>query len=365
MIVSHKHRFIFAAVPKTGTHSVRQALREQLGEGDVEQVGLFVDKRFPWPDLAAIRHGHLALRQVRPHLGEAAFAGYFKFAFVRNPFDRFVSYCAFMTRMRGDFDRDPRGTMRRILFEVRPLDGDSPRFAARLRTANAQFAVYADQIGCNPKPLQASGELVDTETFGYSGEIEGDGGEFADALAGLIKFEAVYRRQAPASRRCRTARRIVARFRRAESPIVHQIAHPDVEGAAGITADPHGLGEHDRQSSRHRDPLSDGGSVEARQIGVRFPGGHLPIHGIDRREERGPDQGLVDRLGEETRGIAGAHGVPAERAAMQVGHVRRFSRHLRHTGPAPSWSRDPAPAASAPPPEPSPVPAPSGVRRRP
>lgn len=75
MIVSHRHRFIFAAVPKTGTHSVQRALREQLAEADVEQVGLFVDKRFPWKDLAVIRHGHLALRQVRRYLGEDAFGG--------------------------------------------------------------------------------------------------------------------------------------------------------------------------------------------------------------------------------------------------------------------------------------------------
>jgi hypothetical protein len=116
MIISHRHRFIFAAVPKTGTHSVRQALREQLGDEDVEQVGLFVDKRFPWEDLAAIRHGHLSLRQVRPYLGEDAFAGYFKFAFVRNPFDRFVSYCAFMLRGGDVFQRQPRDVMRHFLF---------------------------------------------------------------------------------------------------------------------------------------------------------------------------------------------------------------------------------------------------------
>ena len=120
MIVSHSRRFIFAAVPKTGTHAVRQALREQLGEGDVEQVGLFVDKRFPWEDLAAIRHGHLSLRQVRPYLGEAAFDGYFKFAFVRNPFDRFVSYCAFMLRGGDVFQRQPREVMRHFLFEDPP-----------------------------------------------------------------------------------------------------------------------------------------------------------------------------------------------------------------------------------------------------
>ncbi|MBA4807084.1 sulfotransferase family 2 domain-containing protein [Brevundimonas sp.] len=120
MIVSHRHRFIFAAVPKTGTHSVRQALREQLGDEDVEQVGLFIDKRFPWEDLAAIRHGHLSLQQVRPYVGEEAFAGYFKFAFVRNPFDRFVSYCAFMLRDGDVFQQRPRDVMRHFLFQQPP-----------------------------------------------------------------------------------------------------------------------------------------------------------------------------------------------------------------------------------------------------
>jgi hypothetical protein len=121
MIVSHQHRYIFAAVPKTGTHSVRQALREHGGPEDIEQVGLFVNKRFPFADLAAIKHGHLALAQVRPYLGEEAFARYFKFAFVRNPFDRFVSYCAFMTRNDDAFSRDPRGVMHEVLFRLRPL----------------------------------------------------------------------------------------------------------------------------------------------------------------------------------------------------------------------------------------------------
>lgn len=122
MIVSHRHRFIFVAVPKTGTHAVRRALREHLGEGDLEQVGLFVDKRFPWDELAAIRHGHLSLRQVRPYVGENACAAYFKFAFVRNPFDRFVSYCAFMLRETDIFRQRPQQAMRHFLFE-RPPEG--------------------------------------------------------------------------------------------------------------------------------------------------------------------------------------------------------------------------------------------------
>ena len=115
MIVSTRHRFIFVAIPKTGTHSVRQALREQMSAEDMEQVGLFVRKSLPIPELARIRHGHLTLSQVRPYLGDAMFNDLFKFAFVRNPFDRFVSYCSFITRQKGQFDRDPNAVMRHFL----------------------------------------------------------------------------------------------------------------------------------------------------------------------------------------------------------------------------------------------------------
>ena len=94
---------------------MRQALREQMGAEDMEQVGLFVRKSFPIPELARIRHGHLTLSQVRPHLDPAEFERFFKFAFVRNPFDRFVSYCSFITRQKGQFDRDPKAVMRHFL----------------------------------------------------------------------------------------------------------------------------------------------------------------------------------------------------------------------------------------------------------
>ncbi len=120
MIISHLHKFIFVAVPKTGTHSVRQALREQMGDEDIEQVGLFVAKKFPEPELAKLRHGHITLRQVQPFLAASDLRAYFKFGFVRNPFDRFVSYCAFMTRDQDVFERQPQSVMRHLLFEAPP-----------------------------------------------------------------------------------------------------------------------------------------------------------------------------------------------------------------------------------------------------
>ena len=122
MIISQRHKFIFTAIPKTGTHSVRRALREHLAEGDHEQVGLFVQKRLPFAPLAALEHGHISLTQVRPFLNADWFATALKFAFVRNPFDRFVSYCAFTTRDDEAFLRRPQEVMRYFLFKERPLD---------------------------------------------------------------------------------------------------------------------------------------------------------------------------------------------------------------------------------------------------
>ena len=159
MIISHRRRFIFAAVPKTGTHAVRQALREQLGAEDLEQVGLFVDKRFPWADLAAIRHGHLALRQIRPYLGDDAFAGYLKFAFVRNPFDRFVSYCAFMLRGGDLFEQRPREMMRHFLFTDPPEHHILFQPQASLLVDEDGETLLTDIIG-RVEDMQASYEAI-------------------------------------------------------------------------------------------------------------------------------------------------------------------------------------------------------------
>ena len=168
MIVSYRHRFIFVAIPKTGTHAVRQALRAHLGPDDIEQVGLFVQKKFPIPELAAIEHGHLSLEQVRRHLAPDQFAGFFKFAFVRNPFDRFISYCAFVTRALGQFEADPKRVMRRfidnpplqhILFQPQHLfvtgaDGELlSDYVGRVEQMQDSYGEIARRIGIPSAPL--------------------------------------------------------------------------------------------------------------------------------------------------------------------------------------------------------------------
>lgn len=114
-IISHQHRFVFVAVPKVASHSIRFALRPCLNDNDEEQVSLFVRKRIERPEFSRVEHGHQLAREIRDALGSDVWSRYVSFAVVRNPWARFVSYVAFMMRHTDLFASDPQAAMRRVL----------------------------------------------------------------------------------------------------------------------------------------------------------------------------------------------------------------------------------------------------------
>jgi hypothetical protein len=144
MIISHKYKLIFAAIPKTGTHSVRRALRDHMGPEDEEQVRLFVEKALPYAALAAMKHGHISLAQLKAHVPADLFGSYLKFAFVRNPYDRFVSFCAFRSRETGAFDTAPQQVMRNVLANPPANILFAPQHTF---VCDADGALLADEIG--------------------------------------------------------------------------------------------------------------------------------------------------------------------------------------------------------------------------
>ena len=169
MILSHRHKFIFFAVPRTGTHAIRTVLAPWLGEGDWQQEALLGLGRAPMPRLAQIPHGHISLRQVQASLPEAVWRNYFKFAVVRNPYDRFVSACAFLNRDNPAYAGRERAFMRGALqsgrFQRRVLI--QPQTAlledelgalgmdciGRYETLQESFTAICRQIGLAPQPL--------------------------------------------------------------------------------------------------------------------------------------------------------------------------------------------------------------------
>lgn len=98
MIISHKYKFIFFALPKTGTHSIRFALRPHLGEHDEEHVALFHQSKFDIEEFKTRNNGHFSVQEIMPHLRKEVWDTYYKFTFVRNPYDRFVSAIVFTNK---------------------------------------------------------------------------------------------------------------------------------------------------------------------------------------------------------------------------------------------------------------------------
>ncbi len=115
MIVSHTSQFIFAAIPKTGSQAVRTALNQHTSARDWQQEDLYNTKRMPFKNLETLRHGHILLSEIKPHITLEAWRDYFKFAFVRNPWDRFISTMHFKFGSNKVFQSNPLAFMKLCL----------------------------------------------------------------------------------------------------------------------------------------------------------------------------------------------------------------------------------------------------------
>lgn len=116
MVISHAYRFICVAVPKTATTTVEALLADAIGldrntilnpqTGD--SVGYFLD------DSGALCDRHTTGGQLSKIIHSGNWHQNFKFAFVRNPWDKLVSAYHFCrTRpIRQVFGSDPRISFR-------------------------------------------------------------------------------------------------------------------------------------------------------------------------------------------------------------------------------------------------------------
>ena len=99
MLISAELDCVFVHVQKTGGESIEAALLEADPDATTELPG------FPaWED--PLKRRHLFAADLREHLGPERWAECFSFAFVRNPWERLVSwYEMAITRPTNDFHR--------------------------------------------------------------------------------------------------------------------------------------------------------------------------------------------------------------------------------------------------------------------
>jgi hypothetical protein len=92
MIISHKHKFIFIHIQKCAGTSITYALVPHLGEEDVVLGCTPEGEKLSeiWGKTKGL-YKHVTAREAKEILGDEIWDNYFKFSFIRNPWDLTVS----------------------------------------------------------------------------------------------------------------------------------------------------------------------------------------------------------------------------------------------------------------------------------
>lgn len=171
MIISHKHKFIYVAIPKTGTHSLRNELRPHLGAYDWEQCNLFENKTFPHKQISRIVHGHLTINHAQNILRGEIWNEYFKFCFFRDPIERFLSFVYFINRDNESSDANVEEKVEQYLSNpnlasshlllypqsqfIKDQDGEiAVDFIGRLEYLHEDLEILAESINLPLKMIQ-------------------------------------------------------------------------------------------------------------------------------------------------------------------------------------------------------------------
>jgi len=105
-MISFQKRFLFVHIPKTAGNSIQSVLRDYSEDQIValrsEQDGI---ERFGLRNPNYKIRKHSTLAEYRMALGDEQFRSLYKFACVRNPWDRMVSYYFRPTQQVGELDR--------------------------------------------------------------------------------------------------------------------------------------------------------------------------------------------------------------------------------------------------------------------
>jgi hypothetical protein len=183
MIISHRHKFIFLKTEKTAGTAIEAALSELCAPEDVitpfreESEG---DRKGRSPQNYRIDHPlkpqrslwrrllrrperyyhpsvgyyeHMPAWRVRAYVGEETWRDYFKFAFVRNPWDRQISQYLYKTKSKAHRPSLERFMARKkrayvTSYEIYTIDGEvAVDFVGRYESLDADLQAALERAG--------------------------------------------------------------------------------------------------------------------------------------------------------------------------------------------------------------------------
>jgi len=153
-MISHQLRCIFVHIQKTGGSSVRQALH--MAQHDADK--------------------HRFAQELRAAYGEACWRSYFKFAFVRNPWDRLVSWWRMIERNAAT-GRPMNGFQRFVLSRAGSFEEFLTHCDTEYRDHDGAKWIFRNQVDYISDP---SGIIVD-----FVGRFERLQADFAEVCSRL------------------------------------------------------------------------------------------------------------------------------------------------------------------------------------
>ncbi|MFM5897573.1 MAG: sulfotransferase family 2 domain-containing protein [Dolichospermum sp.] len=102
MLISYSHKFIFFHVPKAAGLSIKKALQSYAQEPEKFKISrpqkMLGDKINPFYEIWSSSILHAKSKDVKKELSSEVYNSFYKFAFVRNPWDWQVSYYHFILK---------------------------------------------------------------------------------------------------------------------------------------------------------------------------------------------------------------------------------------------------------------------------
>jgi len=95
MPISSKHKIIFVHIPKTAGTSIEYLLDMHGCKKDIG-INRYLDQEPDFEHLFGSGLQHLSAKEIEKIIGQKIFKEYFKFSIIRNPYDRLISYFAWL-----------------------------------------------------------------------------------------------------------------------------------------------------------------------------------------------------------------------------------------------------------------------------